>query len=104
VMTGANRKSSGCLRGFRGDDCSDWDLLPVLRLFRNNKSDAATWVGNVSLVPWNHMNVKLRNCLSSNCTVIEPNVESVRGRSERCLQVVDAPIDPVGQPRLLRPG
>lgn len=78
--------------------------MPVLGSLRDNKPDPAAWISNVPLVARNDVDVKLGDRLARGLSVIQPDVEAIRLRIERTLKVGQAPINPMGDPKLLFSG
>jgi len=56
---------------------------PVFSFFRHEPPNAATGIGNISFVPWYHMNVGLINGLTSCMSIVDVDVETVRAQRSR---------------------
>jgi hypothetical protein len=74
---------------------------PIRSFGRNHPSYASTWVGNVSSVPGDHVEMKLPHCLPSRLAIVDSQIESVRRWQKYSLQIALRPCDPMEQTSLL---
>jgi hypothetical protein len=76
------------------------DDSPIAGLVCDYPANTATRVDRITCVPWNHVEVELRHCLTSHDTVIYTEIESTRFAFVLSQQKLLRPGYPLHEPRL----